>query len=176
MSGLKTFLRHCIHKAKVCLFIDGLDEFDGNHEEIIGFLRNITCGMEQNAKVCVSSRPWSIFEKAFREIPSLKLQDLTFGDMVQRVIDELSKDARMRRLIRKEPNDGVNFIQATVETADGVFLLVKLAVQILLTDVTSCGNTSDVRSRLELPPRDLDDLFRHIPFNRLSQSYLKEAS
>jgi hypothetical protein len=40
---------------KVCLLIDGLDEFEGDHEELAWLVKEIT--KSHNVKVCLSSRP-----------------------------------------------------------------------------------------------------------------------
>jgi hypothetical protein len=65
------------NQTRICLFIDGLDEYegdkDGTYEEIISFFIGLV--RSPNIKICLSSRPWLIFEDAFRRSPSLKLQD-----------------------------------------------------------------------------------------------------
>ncbi len=60
---------------KICLFIDGLDEYDGDCAEMISLITSIS--NLPTAKVCVSSRPWVIFEDSFGNSPKLRLQDLT---------------------------------------------------------------------------------------------------
>jgi hypothetical protein len=66
---------------KLCLFIDGLDEFDGNHDNLIEFIKRTVSG--SNVKVCLSSGPWPVFEDAFSQNPSLMLQDITHEDIVR---------------------------------------------------------------------------------------------
>lgn len=46
--------------AKFCFFIDGLDEFEGDHLEFCGVLHSLC--KSPNVKLCVSSRPWNVFE------------------------------------------------------------------------------------------------------------------
>jgi len=79
-------------KMKICLLVDGLDEFDGDHGEIIQFFKRVVDSSKNDVKVCVSSRPWAVFEEAFNNILSLKLQDLTLSDMNQYVDDKFNKD------------------------------------------------------------------------------------
>jgi hypothetical protein len=62
---------------KFCYFIDGLDEYDGDHLEIVSLLRHISSN--SNVKLCISSRPLLVFEQAFDDCPKLYLQDLTGG-------------------------------------------------------------------------------------------------
>jgi hypothetical protein len=59
---------------KICLMIDGLHEFDGDdeqHEALANFFQEIT--ETKNIKVCISSRPWPIFEDIFGQCPKLRL-------------------------------------------------------------------------------------------------------
>lgn len=45
--------------SKVCIFIDGLDEFGGDPQTIISFVDTVL--QMPNVKLCVSSRPWAQF-------------------------------------------------------------------------------------------------------------------
>jgi hypothetical protein len=60
---------------KFCLFVDGLDEYDGDHEKIAEFFISFSLLPDVNA--CISSRPFLVYEDSFRGFPSLRLQDLT---------------------------------------------------------------------------------------------------
>ena len=44
------------------------------------FFKGISSG-PSNVKLCVSSRPWVVFDEAFMRLPLLRLQDLTFCDI-----------------------------------------------------------------------------------------------
>ena len=55
-------LKHVLSR-KTCLFIDGLDEYVGDHVELIEIIRDLSD--TKNIKLCVSSRPWPCFEDAF---------------------------------------------------------------------------------------------------------------
>jgi hypothetical protein len=59
------------NQIRVCLLIDALDEYegekDGTYDEIISFFLGLAeCS---NIKICLSSRPWPVFEDAFRSAP-----------------------------------------------------------------------------------------------------------
>jgi hypothetical protein len=47
---------------KFYLHVDGLDEYHGDHLEVIEILKSISTS--PNVKLCVSSRPWNCFELA----------------------------------------------------------------------------------------------------------------
>lgn len=106
LSSLKAAFKRCLTQfrttAKICFFIDGLDEYDGDHEEIATLFNDVsweTC----NIKLCVSSRPWLVFDEAFRGSPLLLLQDLTYNDIEAYVSDKLDSHERMRSLKAAEP-------------------------------------------------------------------------
>jgi len=58
-----------------CLFIDGLDEFDGDHSDLNNLLKEVASA--PHIKICVASRPWNVFEDSFGKKAFLMLQDLT---------------------------------------------------------------------------------------------------
>ncbi|KAF2450886.1 hypothetical protein P171DRAFT_503696 [Karstenula rhodostoma CBS 690.94] len=45
-----------------CMFIDGLDEYKGNHGDLI---KTISFLERRNVKMCIASRPWNIFKDAY---------------------------------------------------------------------------------------------------------------
>jgi hypothetical protein len=59
------------------MFVDGLDEYQGDHSAIAKLFIEVT--NSNHVKVCVSSRPLApllVFDKAFRNFPGLSLQIL----------------------------------------------------------------------------------------------------
>ena len=66
---------------KFCFFIDGLDEYNGEEIDVVEVLRSLASSPA--VKLCVSSRPWNAFEKAFGNQKShmLLLQELTRNDI-----------------------------------------------------------------------------------------------
>ncbi|EXJ71560.1 uncharacterized protein A1O5_05368 [Cladophialophora psammophila CBS 110553] len=78
--------------AKFCIFIDGLDEYNGDHLDLIKTVQNIA--QINNVKVCVASRPWNCFEDAFGRdsLSKLCLQDLTKDDIALYAREKLEED------------------------------------------------------------------------------------
>lgn len=66
-------------------FIDGLDEFTGNHREGISFVKSLITSA--NIKILLSSRPIDTCVAAFLLAPRLKLQDLTKSDIAAYIND-----------------------------------------------------------------------------------------
>lgn len=99
-------------QLKVCLFTDGLDEFEGyddqdDHLYLIELFRSLASS--PSIKVCLSSRPLLIFEESFRESPGLCLQDLTSGGIRRFVTDRLFNDPRMWQIAENKSSQRHDF-------------------------------------------------------------------
>jgi hypothetical protein len=84
LSTLKRAFSRFLHEvasARFCFIVDGLDEFDGDHDEIVEVFQ--AAASSQTVKICVSSRPLFVFEDVFKDSPKLRLQDLTQNDIFQ---------------------------------------------------------------------------------------------
>lgn len=159
---------------KFCFFIDGLDEYDGDHLEAISLMRHI-CS-KPGVKLCISSRPLLVFEQAFEDCPKLCLQDLTVDDIRLYVQDKLYEHKRMLRLQYQEPESTKALIKEIVEKSSGVFLWVTLVTRSLLDGLTNLDSAADLRKRLlELPP-ELDELFNIMLESIKPAFYLEQAS
>lgn len=150
------------HSVKVCFIIDGLDEFDGDHEAIGILFQEIAKSKRLNVKACLSSRPWIVFEDLFNSSPMLRLQHLTFPDIEQYVKDRFHKSAAYQRLAIREPEAAENLGTQVIEKAEGVFLWVKLVVQSLLVGIRNRDGVTDLRERLHLMPKELEPLYSRL--------------
>jgi hypothetical protein len=119
MIAFRNLVRQDIVQIKMCFFVDGLDEFEGNYEEIAGLFKSIT---SPRVKVCLSGRPLLVFEDAFGLSPKLRLQDLTRQDIRRFVNEKLELHPRFRLLMEDRPRDARDLIMEVVTKADGVFL------------------------------------------------------
>lgn len=63
---------------KMFFLVDGLDEFDGDHEELMLMFRAMTENGNGRVRICLSSRPWIVFEDNLNDCASLKMQNLTY--------------------------------------------------------------------------------------------------
>jgi hypothetical protein len=160
--------------SKVCFFIDGLDEYDGDHEEIAEFFKSLS-SRTSNVKLCVSSRPWVVFDDAFKGIPMLRLQDLTFDDIQAYVFDKLEGHDRMRLLKDAEPGHAAGLVNEVVTKASGVFLWVTLVVKSLLNGLRNRDCIGDLRRRLSELPSDLDKFYTHM-LSHVDPLYREQAA
>jgi hypothetical protein len=145
--------------GNVCLFIDGLDEYNGDPMDTIRLFKLL---ISPRLKICLSSRPWLAFEDAFRSCPQLKLQDLTRHDIQIYVNDKLLDDERMQKMCDLEPLEAPKLVQEIVDKASGVFLWIKLVVASLLRGLTNRDQILDLQKRLRILPSELESLFTYM--------------
>lgn len=161
-------------KVKFCFFIDGLDEYEGRPHDIIRLVELLKSTLQ--VKVCVSSRPWNEFEKAFGQDLSNKLymQDLTRGDIELYVRDTLESDIGFQELKQRD-NRCLDLVRDVVEAANGVFLWVFLVIRSLLEGLTNDDRIVDLQRRLRLLPTDLNEYFERILFT-VDNFYRKQTA
>jgi serine/threonine protein kinase len=157
---------------KFCFFIDGLDEYDGGSEELHLIFSLST---KANVKICVTSRPWVVFEQFFEGQPSLRLQDLTAGDIRLYVTETFNEEWIFSLLRQQKPLDAEKLVLDITDKASGVFLWVRLAVNSLLNGLLDGDDMANLRRRLDEVPPELEDLYWHM-LNGINQRYKAQAS
>jgi hypothetical protein len=177
VAALKQLLQELVTQdkiaIKVCLFVDGLDEYDGGHGEIVEFIQDIS--KSSNIKVCISSRPLRAFEETFQPAPKLRLENLTCQDIRQYAMEQLSKIARFKQLSAEEPVIVLEFVEEVVKKTDGVFLWTALVVKSLLAELSDRDHIPDLQRRLALMPRNLYDLYTYL-LHKMNPSHQRKAS
>ena len=168
MAAFQSFVDAALPKMKMCLFIDGLDEFEGSHLEIINFFKDLGLGKHGHShsiKMCLSSRPWVVFEEAFQyQVPNLRLQDLTYGDMYRYSRDRLREKPHVLRLLEQHAEHEDALVNKMVSRADGVFLWVRLAADTMLDRFKPGHDINDLDSMVLSLPSELDELFEKFIF------------
>lgn len=158
---------------KICLLVDGLDEYSGEHSEIAEVFQY--AAKFDHIKICVSSRPLLPFDRAFKGFPGLMLQNLTFDDIQAYVEKRFNDNSSFQELKIEEPGIGPDLALQVVNKASGVFLWVKLVVHSLLEGIQNFDRSIDLERRLEELPEDLDDLYWHM-LDRVDRDwYLEEG-
>ena len=147
--------------ARFCFFIDGLDEYDGDPDNIVNVHESLRGWLD--LKLCVSSRPYNDFIDAFGRPsdPQLALEDLTREDIRIYVRDTLEDNSRFRALKARD-NRSQDIVDEIVNKARGVFLWVILVVRSLLTGLRNADRISDLQKRLRDFPDTLEKYFRHM--------------
>jgi hypothetical protein len=178
LSSLKEafarFLKETASRLRICFFIDGLDEYDGDHEEIAVFFNEISSQYD-HVKFCISSRPWLVFDDIFEHSPGLKLQDLTYDDIKLYVQEKLGKNKKMIQLHEEDPVSATCFVEEIVHKACGTFLWVTLVVKSLMAGLRNCDDIQHLRKRLEALPADLETVYGHM-FDSIDSLYQEDAA
>ena len=159
--------------SKFCFFIDGLDEFEGDHEWIVEFFTELAT--LPHVKFCISSRPWNVFEDAFNKLPMLKVQDLTKDDIALYARSMLESHPRWNKLCTIEQVNGPLLISEITSKSCGVFLWVYLVIRSLRDGLRDRDRITDMRRRVNSLPSDLEDFFAQI-LERLDEFHFKEAT
>ncbi|KAF2456087.1 hypothetical protein BDY21DRAFT_55879 [Lineolata rhizophorae] len=151
-------------KYKFCLFIDGLDEIQGDITDLLKTLNEL---ISSNVKICVSSRPWNEFEIEFRqcEKQTMYLHELTKPDIRKYVHEVLD--------IQRNP-EAFGLVQDVVTKANGVFLWVDLVTRSLRNGHANGDSITELRRRLGELPADLDELYKYI-LDSIDPRYVKET-
>ncbi|KAL8794629.1 MAG: hypothetical protein Q9195_002825 [Heterodermia aff. obscurata] len=175
LKALECVIDSMANRSKICFFVDGLDEFEGDEAALTEII-DLFCKIaeKEHVKVCLSSRPWLVFEDAFQSRPSLRLQDLTRNDIRNYVQIEVSHSNKFRKLQKKNFEQCANLINEIVDKAAGVFLWVHLVVRSLLQGLRNEDRIRDLQRRLDMIPADLTKYFEQM-MTTLEPFYLKEA-
>ena len=159
--------------AKSCFFVDGLDEYEGDDEDIITLLQELaSC---PSIKICVSSRPWNVFLDAFDDSKwKLVLEDLTRDDMRKYVHTMLIQNQAFSEMSKYDPRCETLVPQIT-RKAQGVWLWVYLVVRDLLRDLKGEEEYPLLQRRLDSFPDELERYFENI-IDRIDRIHGEETA
>jgi hypothetical protein len=144
------------------IFIDGLDEFDGNSQDLVTLILDLQKISPRSFKACVASRPWLIFEESFRTMPWLRMEDLTRPDIRFYIEDNMQQSSRWNDLQKFMPAEASKMIEEITEKAVGVFLWVTLVVASLIGGLRDGDDVEDLWQRINELPSALEELFQKI--------------
>ncbi|KAJ4394891.1 hypothetical protein N0V93_004111 [Gnomoniopsis smithogilvyi] len=159
--------------SNFCFLVDGLDEYDGEEEDVISFVEQLAAC--PSIKICVSSRPWNRFQEAFGQSDNkLLLEDLTRLDIQRYVEAELAESEALQRSIALDPRC-LAIAEQVAGRAQGVFLWVFLVVRSLKRDLKSEESFEHLQRRIDELPPTLNSWFRRI-FQKIDPIYRKETA
>ncbi|KAF2236931.1 hypothetical protein EV356DRAFT_530446 [Viridothelium virens] len=160
-SGLcRVLLELAARDFKICLFVDGMDEFEGDPLKICDLFQELTALPQ--VKLVVSSRPLNKFNSHFADCPTIHMQDLTRDDIETYVSDNLVKSPAMTRLGASSQTKAETFIKQIADRAEGVFLWVVLSVHSLLNGLYDGDALRELQTRLDALPQELHQLYYHM--------------
>lgn len=165
LAELKSiFARLVLHQdqsTKFYFHIDGLDEYEGDPNEVIEIVESLA--QQSTYKVCVSSRPWNQFEDSFGRSANNCLQLHLF---TKEDIACFAKECLQNHRTKFEEHDVqdqyTELVNEISKRAQGVFLWVRLVVHSLREGQFNSDPVSILRKRLDEIPTDLERFFQQI--------------
>ena len=155
-----------ISRFKICLFIDGLDEFDEPAESLWGFSSKLQTWAEcDDVKLCVSSRGETPILRAFSSAHRITLHTLTRSDVEILVHSRLESNSHFQILARSDPaaEESSRLKSSIVDNAEGVFLWVVLLLKWMEEELATGAVSFQALQRIvETAPQELDQFFTRI--------------
>lgn len=160
-------------RYRICIFIDGLDEYDGDHWKLSRSLKSWCT--TPDVKICVSSRPHNELVTSFGQgAPWLKLHEHTEQDIRRVVYDQFAMDERVTEDQRRTP-EFQELARSLIWKAEGVFIWVVMTMQSLLSGLANFCSLAQLRKRLDDVPTELNLMFRYM-FENIEQSDKQAAA
>lgn len=150
---------------RLVFFIDGLDEYHGDHDGMLKTLLKWTKEHKSDIKLCVSSREWEIFTQRLADCPRIKLQEITRRDMQTYVNEELYENEEFTQVSLRRP-EILNLADIITQKAEGVFLWVKITLRNLGWGLLSGESVRELQARISALPNELEALYQSI-FNSI---------
>ena len=159
LEAFQLLVKTATDNSTIMIFIDGMDEFDGDKPGLIDFISSM---LVPGVKICALSRPWIVFEDAFHHRLHLRVENLTYPDINRYVTAKLSPCRGFQVLQGYDPAFAFQLIETVCKKSSGVFLWVYLVTQSLIEGITDGESLSDLHTRLDSLPVDLEKLFARI--------------
>ena len=172
-DGLMRFISGMAQTDRLVMFIDGLDEYDGNHQSLVSYLNKLHHG--RNIKLCVSSRPWNVFSDEFHASPSLVMEIFTKPDIEKYVRTRISESHSFQELRTLYSANVKKLATEIIRRADSVFLWVVLVVGKIITTARDNNDLSEIWRILNSLPDGLGELYGSMR-GRLDPAHRKTAS
>lgn len=142
----------------VCIFVDGLDEYEGSILELIQYLESLTTRIGSqvtSTKICVSSRPEPTPSQLLQHVLHLSLSDHNEPGIRLHCLATLEG---LEHVVFKDL-DISRLSQIIARRAEGVFLWARFALEELIMGDISGETLAEIRVRLDLIPGDLQDVY-----------------
>lgn len=185
---------------KLCLFIDGLDECeDGMHQDLMSDLWSL--GATGNVKLCLSSRPWPVFDKALTGVNNIKLQDHTGYDIFSVACQRLQAtdaelfshrvcDDSLFESVRRERRDDAienslmldsreqaarKLIFEVCCKADGNFLWITVILDSVCERIINGDNVASLHRFVDELPSEVAEYYSKQVYARIHKTYWDSA-
>ena len=139
----------------VCIFVDGLDEYEGSVLLLIQFLKSLVSSKNPLTKLCVSSRPEPIPSQLLQDLPTLSMSEHNASGI---------RSYCLRTLRDLDPAvcDDFDISQLScsiAERAEGMFLWARFALDELIRGYCESEEMDELMERLERIPRNIEEVY-----------------
>ncbi|RPA81999.1 hypothetical protein BJ508DRAFT_103231 [Ascobolus immersus RN42] len=168
---------------RFCFFVDGLDEYEPAPDEERGLLllvdavNALSDGGNCNIKLCVSSRPWPVFENSFKNAQRLIMENHTLADMEKFAWERLGSSLPRSVTAKSEQVKAWKLLSHDIaEKAQGVWLWTTLVVERLRRRAAK-NELGIVAARAAVDdfPSELEEFFRQT-LERTEEEFRKDGS
>ena len=147
--------------VNICIFLDALDEHDGDHRLLLAALGRLSRLTENHLfrlRLCLAGRQENVFKDAFRDCPSFSIQDYTRNDI--RIYTEgRIQDAINDKLTEDGKTALSTLIEDVIKRAEGVFLWVRLVTDELIEGLCEGDSIEELKDLLSGIPSELEELY-----------------
>jgi hypothetical protein len=149
--------------CKICILIDGLEEFQGTYTDIDALCSLIRELAESTkVKLIVSSRPLIPFEDRFKHYKSLVVHDITWRDIRTIVEQKLGSHPRLLALLAQNRQPLSEIVDDIVRKSSGVFLWVHLAINAMLEGLQNDDGLDQLLQTLSKVPAELEHIISYL--------------
>lgn len=161
---LRTHLLSALRNTtgSVVIFLDGLDELDksSNIRDLLNYADNLST--IRNLKSCLSSRQEPVLEQKFAYVPKIRLQDLTFDDILGTAADKLTSELQEVDIFSITEAQVESLAEQIAKKSEGVFLWAVMVVKSLSLGLHNGDDIDTLNTRLSILPRDMKALYQQI--------------
>ncbi|KAK4893420.1 hypothetical protein LTR27_008316 [Elasticomyces elasticus] len=152
-----------------CIFIDGLDECSGDHDDVLSILFGLQA--LSSVKCCVASRPVVELRDKLADCEQLRLQDFNQSD-IERFVSETFRSLPSSSLETVSQSSLGKLTRDIVDVAKGVFLWAALATKSIVKGLGCRDDFATLHNRLSGLPKDLEELWASI-FAKIDHVHLE---
>ena len=176
-QALLVVTQQCLVDARICIFLDALDEHAGDNEKLASLLFKLTKNTQESKtelKICVASRSWTVFANHFGSCPQFAIHEHTREDIRLYTADMLSQahmgpGGRTGRSRKAE-----TLAEQVTNRARGVFIWVRLVVAELAKGIRDGTPLVELEDQLSKMPQELKDLYINT-LKRVEPEYHEET-
>ncbi|KAH6708921.1 hypothetical protein BKA61DRAFT_128968 [Leptodontidium sp. MPI-SDFR-AT-0119] len=161
-AAFERLIRLDLDDYRLCYFIDGLDEYQGDsldYKKLSGRINS--WAHSDGVKIVCSARPHTVFVDAFKDSAiTINFHELTRSDIADFAYAKFDEELKSSEFEEGRRNC-LELVEDIVTKAEGVFLWASLVVRSLINAVVKRdGSMKSLRQRLQESPLDPDGMFR----------------